>query len=150
MKHEHIKKYDKNTCWLACIESFLKSQGKILTQQEMIDAHQEICAFYPNQHGLVPTGKEIDLCNKLKIQYEEVGTCSCIENIYQYLDDQHDFILCITFKPDQMHAVLFDSFDESNNISIMDPDNGYTTLNIGYPEIVEAIVNKLSYTPSPE
>ncbi|MEW6558516.1 MAG: hypothetical protein AB1349_14400 [Elusimicrobiota bacterium] len=149
MKFEHIQNRNGNSCFLACIESFLKHCGVLRSQEELIETHKDLCKSIPGKEGVIPCGEEIVLCNKENILYNEEATLKNISELCQMqnklksLQSKESYIFGITQTPDKMHSVLFDSIDFQNNIWVMDPDQGHKTLN--YNDIVEIKFLKLSY-----
>jgi len=158
MRMKFVENRNRLSCFLACIESFLSSSGVTHTQEDIIHQHPDLCQVVRDRnghilHGVVPHGEERALCAKVGIQYDEVAKGSSVEEIRPFLKKEDHYIIGISQRPDhtdnpRMHSVLFDSFDESNGILVMDPDQGHKTLTKDYPDIVEIKVFEISYRPS--
>lgn len=158
MRMKHVENRNRLSCFLACIESFLGSSGVTCTQEDIIRQHPDLCKIVPDSkgdvlYGVVPHGQERALCARVGIQYDEVAKGSSVEEICPSLKEEDYYIIGISQKPDytgkpRMHSVLFDSFDESEGILVMDPDEGHKALATDYPDIVEIKIFEISYRPS--
>ncbi|MCX5844325.1 MAG: hypothetical protein NT022_11400 [Deltaproteobacteria bacterium] len=154
MRMKHVENRNRFSCFLACIESFMGSKGVTCTQEEIIRRYPDLCKVVLDGngkvlHGVVPHGQESALCARLGLHYDEVAKSSSVEGICPSLEEEKNYIIGITRTPDQMgnprmHSVLYDSFDESQGILVMDPDQGHKALGKDYSDIVEIKIFEIS------
>src|SRR5262245_30158088 len=131
-----------NSCYLACLESFLDSVGKARTQEQMTHGNPDLCEVVKDKtgaimKGVIPTGREGELCAREGISLEAMPSVATIDALRQIISAGGDFAIGVTQNGDQMHAVLVNSIDAAGNIWVMDPDQGARVLNTDYENITE-------------
>jgi hypothetical protein len=138
------------SCFIACIESFIDSTGAIRTQENIIIDHPDLCQWDKNKKGVIPIGKEKELCAREKILLEDFYRGSDVDSLIPSLQSGKNFIIGVFQRktPTEvgMHAVLFDSFGQDGDVIVMDPDKGHKALNRDYEEIEQLILYRLSKT----
>lgn len=158
MRTKHISNRNGNSCMLACLESFLESNGILRPQQDIITKHPDLCKVVKDNNGkvlegVIPIGKEKELFGREGVLWNLVGSITHIPDLVrmyaalQSLNANESFIICITHHIDQLHAVLFDSINYNFDIWVMDSDRGHQKLNTDYDKIVELKFYRISFHP---
>jgi hypothetical protein len=143
---------------VACLESFLESNGILRPQQDIIDKHHDLCKVVKDAggkllEGVIPFGKEEELFEREGVLSTLVGSITNIADLdrmhaaFQNLNSNESFVIGITHHNDQFHAVLFDSLNYHFDVWVMDPDSGYKRLNKDYTEIVKLEFHRISFHP---
>jgi hypothetical protein len=141
---------------LACLESFLESNGIRRTQEDMIAKYDDLWKVVQDGKvlkGTISIGMEKELFEPEGVLFDRVGSISDISDLarmhaaFQNLNSNESFIIGITHHVNQMHSVLFDSINYNFDIWVMDPDAGYKILNKDYAEIVLLIFYRITFHP---
>ena len=111
-----VKQINGYTCFLACIESFLRDKGKPKTQADMIKELEQKALCEAN--GWVRFDKLRDACLALGIDFSNVDFHFPIDPLYE-----DGSLLIGTHKPED-HCVRFFKHEGEDKILVMDPAEG--------------------------
>jgi hypothetical protein len=112
----HPVKQIANSCFLACIESFLKDHSKPMTQAEIILILSKVGLC--SDEGVVNRGTEAKACKAIGIRFSDIPFHYPIDKKYS------DGSLLIGTTVPGNHCVRFFKQEEEAKIIIMDPATG--------------------------
>ena len=151
MRKKHVANRNGYCCYIACIEAILDANGLSRRQEDIVADNPSLCQVVRDQvgailKGVIPHGKEQELCAKENIDLKEMGSVTSTSCLRTMLVDGNDYIIGVSHGKDGMHAVLFDSFDGEGKIVVMDPDRGHTVLDTDYANVNEFVVYRTTYS----
>lgn len=134
MRMKHVENRCLNTCFQACIESFLYYFGVIRTQEMLLNDHKDITCTDTIKPGLVPFEKQQILCDREGIYFFDYKTVKNVDElkeiqyIFKNTKDNEGYIFGLMHEDGGGHAVLFDSLSSASGIIVMDPDGYYRNI----------------------
>lgn len=157
MRTKYVGNRNGYSCLVACLESFLYSQGIIRTQEDIINEHPDLCKVAKDRtgkilEGVVQFGREHELFECEGVTFDlvrsikDVGDLGVMHAAIVDLNSNEGFVIGLTHHDDQFHAVLFDSMDSKFDIWVMDPDSGYKMLAKDYDKIVKLDFQRISFS----
>jgi len=135
MRTKYIQQINGDSCVIACLESFLESNGILRTQQSIIEDNGDICKKV--RYGFVEINDQKVLFEREGVLFNEIGSiastndCPQMRDAFISLNCNESFIIGIIHQGG-MHAVLFDSINFNGDCWVMDPGQGHKKLNTDY------------------
>lgn len=118
---EIVKNRMGSACFLACLESFLHDNGVELTQEKMVGKFKPD-EMLVGQDGVVQIEKEIEVCKRLGVGYEDVEYHFPINSQY----DDGSLLITTHAKDEkgtsQLHCLRYYKSVNDKKVLVMDPD----------------------------
>jgi hypothetical protein len=145
---KYVRQRHQNTCFQACIESFLDHYGICRTQELLLKDHEDISNIELTKPGLVSFDKQQLLCSREGIDFSDFCKNKTQDELIEMRDllknnnDNEGYLFGLIHRDGGGHAVLFDSIGPSGEIYVMDPcdqereyvnildDNSFESVNI--------------------